>query len=214
MCYHWLHVCSAQSLAAHWARAVAGPGQGLVTTDWSGTQEMALASLVCTPVPCTHRGHTGTCLTLGGEMTSGSGHQTASWISPKTMMRRKTMLHWSWSLWEHEWREWGSSDMSLNHRPPGHLGPGPLPCRHMRTHNLPHTGSQLIPDTSTNHRAEATSNPSRSGEISHVLVFILRFWIMDIEEWGMGYHCFAWLYFVVINPHLLPVRPPLCGRRW
>ena len=64
--------------------------------------------------------------------------------------------------------------------------PGPLPCRHTRTHNLPHTGTQLIPDTSTNHRAEATSNPSRSGGISHVLIFFLRFWIMDIEEWGMG----------------------------
>ena len=139
MCPHWLRVCSAQSLAAHWARAVAGPGQGLVTTDWSDTQEMALASLVCTPVPCTHRGHTGTSLTLGGEMTSGSGHKTASWISPKMMMRRKMMLHWSWSLWGYEWREWGNSDMSLDHRPPGHLGPGPLPCRHMRTHNLPHT---------------------------------------------------------------------------
>ena len=28
---------------------------------------MALASLVRTPVPCTHRGHTGTYLTLGGK---------------------------------------------------------------------------------------------------------------------------------------------------
>lgn len=90
-----------------------------------------------------------TCTLHTALLTPGERWHIVQWSPCTTLNIRRKMKHQVTMVTVGTWMK-GVRELRYVTRPqttPGHPGPGPLPCRHMRTHNLPHTGNQLIPDT-------------------------------------------------------------------